>query len=167
MPKKRRELSEKIAAAIAHKALHALQGDLEKRFGFRDYRFTEGPGKAISGYCEGGCSDEVRDLWLFRGVFSSDTNLLLTYEVHVGIRPEDDGPGLRYERNVYAEVLRPGNGGIEYRIEVPPLGELGSVQVVESSEIKVPERDDDVLSGLSEILAEDHLGTATDMVDGQ
>lgn len=156
-----RDTSCRLATAVSHKALHALQLDLEERYGFDVYRFTESPGMLIAGK-EG---EGSADLWFFRGVFTASTGFARIYEIHVQIRQADEGIGFDYERLVRAEVLNLNNGGLEYTIQIPKYGEKGSVKIVEVGQIEVPEIEDDILAGLDEVQAKDHLGVEDDSDD--
>jgi hypothetical protein len=127
---------------------------MERRYGFANYRFTEKAGELVSGRQGEGNRDE----WQFRGTFTTNQGFIREYFIVVCVRSNDEGDGLRWERIVNATVLEPQSTGIAYVIEVPALGEKGTVSIKETEEISPPEVDDDVLSALDELMTHDHLG---------
>lgn len=126
--------SAKLAAGVAHKVYHAIQLDLEEQLGFGVYDFVQEKGALLVDSSNNATSSE---LWSF-------------------------DPGLRYEQAVSAELLEPGNGGVEYSVHVPRPGDKRNVTIESRERIDTPMIDDDIFEGLRELEEHDHIWVEDD-----
>lgn len=155
-----RQRRAKLAASVAHMVCHALQADLQERYGFAVYDIAEG-------HPELGTENDIADLeddrMVFRhsGIVNTRGGFNRFYTMEVVIRTHDDEPKVRYERYVNLLLLEKDGGGLEYTFYVPIIGEKKSVGVESVKELVLPEKEsgeDDILSGLAELEEFDHLG---------